>query len=649
MIEDYKAAKQQGERARRNALLKGRNPYLPALEDIISRQEIAGEVELGVHEIPLSIFAGTRMKGRQNSFADNFMPLLGESTEFAIKWSNLYDYQISEGISDAVVAYEYMHNFYVEEGNKRVSVMKYLKSYSIPTVVTRILPKKTDDKQVKIYYEYLPFYEVTGIFGFVFSEPGCYTRLASQLGQDLETPWPDELVSNFKDAYDKFARIFQSRGERSGLRAEDAFLIYLTMFPLERLLSIEDDRLKKHIDRLWDEFLTETGESKITLVEDPKVIDPKAGTLSEDRVAKFLMTRPIYSSAKPLKLAFIHEKNENNSSWVYGHELGRNSLPEYFGDLVDSITLDNCETEEAFDDAIAAAITDEDDVIFTTSASLMNYTLRAAVEHPKIKFLNCSANLQIKSVRSYAVRMYEAKFLMGAMAASLSENHMIGYYAGYPIYGTVAEINAFAIGAGMVDPRSSVHVKWSSKNKETWEQEFARDGISIISASDFIRPDDPEHLHGVYRLESDGSRTQLAAVMPDWGRYYALIVESILSGSYDARAIARKDRALNYWYGMSQEVIDVIYAKTLPYNTVKMLDMLKRGIVNGHLHPFDGEIHSQDGIIRKAGDPRLTNEEILQMDWLADNVVGTIPKITEIREDARKTVSVAGVKGATEK
>ena len=168
--------------------------------------------------------------------ADNFMPLLGESTEFSIKWSNLCDYQISEGISDAVVAYEYMHNFYVEEGNKRVSVMKYLKSYSIPTVVTRILPKKTDDKQVKIYYEYLPFYEVTGIFGFVFSEPGCYTRLASQLGQDLETPWPEELVSNFEDAYDKFARIFQSRGERSGLRAEDAFLIYLTMFPLERLL-----------------------------------------------------------------------------------------------------------------------------------------------------------------------------------------------------------------------------------------------------------------------------------------------------------------------------------------------------------------------------------------------------------------------------
>ena len=36
------------------------------------------------------------------------------------------------------------------------------------------------------------------------------------------------------------------------------------------------------------------------------------------------------------------------------------------------------------------------------------------------------------------------------------------------------------------------------------------------------------------------------------------------------------------------------------------------------------------------------------MDWLADNVVGTIPLITEIREDARKNVSEAGVKTATD-
>ncbi len=647
MIEDYTGAKQQGEKVRRKAILSGRNPYLPALEDMISKQDIAGEVDLGVHEIPLNLFVGTRMKGRQNSFAENFMPLLAPGTEFAMKWANLYDYQISEGISDAVVAYEYMNHFYVEEGNKRVSVMKYLKAYSIPTHVTRILPRKTDDKQNRIYYEYLPFYEVTGIFGFTFSQEGCYEKLAARLGQDLENPWPEALVNDFRDAYDKFSAAF-SKFHPTDLRTEDAFLIYLTMFPLERLLNSSSDDLAKHMNRMWNEFITESGDARIKLVDDPRLIDKKAGTLSEDRVARFMMALPLYSKSKPLKIAFIHEKNEKNSSWVYGHELGRNSLHEYFGDLVDSIRQENCETDEAFDEAVKAAVADEDDVIFTTSPALIRGTLRAAIDHPKIKFLNCSANLQTNAVRCYAVRMYEAKFLMGAMAASLSDNHKAGYFAGYPIYGTVAEINAFAIGGAMVDPRFKVHLRWSSQDGDDWEQKFIQEGINVISASDFIRPDDETHRHGVYRLNSDNTRTQLAGVMPDWGRYYALILESILSGSYEARALTRNNQALNYWYGMSQGVIDVLYSKSLPYNTVKMLNTLKRGIIDHRLFPFEGELHSQTGIIRSAGEGHMSYEEILQMDWLADNVVGTIPLITEIREDARKNVSEAGVKTATD-
>ena len=264
MIDDYNAARQLGEKARRSAMLKGRNPYLPALEDIVGRQDIAAEVDLGLHEIPLWLFVGTRTKGRQNSFAENFMPLLKDDTEFALKWSSLYDYQVEEGISDPVIAYEYMNHLYVEEGNKRVSVMKYLKSYAISASITRILPKESDDKQVKIYYEYLPFYEVTGIFGFIFSEEGCYKRLAAQLGQDLITPWPEELVRNFKDAFYKFAGVFLSKSARTDIRAEDAFLFYLNMFPLEKLLSVSDEKLSSHMDRLWDEFRIGSGDSGIT-------------------------------------------------------------------------------------------------------------------------------------------------------------------------------------------------------------------------------------------------------------------------------------------------------------------------------------------------------------------------------------------------
>ena len=43
--------------------------------------------------------------------------------------------------------------------------------------------------------------------------------------------------------------------------------------------------------------------------------------------------------------------------------------------------------------------------------------------------------------------MHEAKFLMGAIAGAMSEHNRLAYIADYPIYGSIANINAFALGA----------------------------------------------------------------------------------------------------------------------------------------------------------------------------------------------------------
>ena len=50
-----------------------------------------------------------------------------------------------------------MNHFYVVEGNKRVSVMKYVDAVSIPGNVTRIIPQKNDSKESTIYYEFWDF------------------------------------------------------------------------------------------------------------------------------------------------------------------------------------------------------------------------------------------------------------------------------------------------------------------------------------------------------------------------------------------------------------------------------------------------------------------------------------------------------------
>ena len=91
-----------------------------------------------MEQIPLALVVGTKHEGRNNAFARNFMPLLSSSSEFADKWITLCDAHLNEGIREPVKLYEYRNRFYVEEGNKRVSILKYFEADSVDAYVIRI-------------------------------------------------------------------------------------------------------------------------------------------------------------------------------------------------------------------------------------------------------------------------------------------------------------------------------------------------------------------------------------------------------------------------------------------------------------------------------------------------------------------------------
>ena len=64
-IEEYEAARKRGEREVRLARAQGRYPYLTALDDMIGKEDSAGEETVGYREIPLSMVVGTKTEGRQ--------------------------------------------------------------------------------------------------------------------------------------------------------------------------------------------------------------------------------------------------------------------------------------------------------------------------------------------------------------------------------------------------------------------------------------------------------------------------------------------------------------------------------------------------------------------------------------------------------
>ena len=157
----YREALKKGQKEKKNRINDGLDPYLPALDDIISSDKVITEVKLGVMQVPTEWIMGTKTASRANAFAANFMPLLEEKSEFGIKWENLCKSHVEEGIRDSIKAYEYMNRYYVLEGNKRVSVLKYFDAVTVSAEVIRVLPVKDGSKEVDIYYEMIEFSQNT--------------------------------------------------------------------------------------------------------------------------------------------------------------------------------------------------------------------------------------------------------------------------------------------------------------------------------------------------------------------------------------------------------------------------------------------------------------------------------------------------------
>lgn len=181
--EDYIKAYKAGKRDYQARMMRGEIPTLKVLDDVLPSRGRYSEVPLGLVQIPIEQIVGTKTSGRSSAFSGNFMPILRENTEFAYKWSVLSESHLKEGIRDPIKAYEYMNKFYIEEGNKRVSVLKYYDAVSVPGYVTRILPAKTDQKENKIYYEFVDFYALSQINYVWFSKLGSFAKLQEAVGK----------------------------------------------------------------------------------------------------------------------------------------------------------------------------------------------------------------------------------------------------------------------------------------------------------------------------------------------------------------------------------------------------------------------------------------------------------------------------------
>ena len=628
-IEEYNKAKKAGEKEYDYCVSKGIHPYLVCLDDMLSRVEVESRVKLGLTDIPMEKIVGTYNEGRSNAFARNFMPLLDKDSEFAMKWANLYESMEAEGLREPIIAYEFLDQYYVQEGNKRVSVSRCMGAVTIEGYVTRIIPKKNDTKEIQMYYEFLDFYDKTKINYLSFSKEGSYTLLLKATYDTTDQPWDDTMKEDFRSTYIAFSKEFAARGgSKLSLTTSDAFLVYLSIFGYAEAKDAPASEFRDNIGKIWNEFELYSHHRTISISLNPTQ-EPKKHTLS------------MLISPKTYAAAWVHEKPKEISAWTYAHELGREYVEEVFGKQINTDAVFGVSVAEAVD-TMEKLIADGYNILFTTSPQFFPACAKVAVEHPDVKVLNCSLNLSSRHVRSYYLRMYEAKFMIGALAGALTEDNRIGYVANYPIYGVTASINAFALGARMVNPNAEVYLEWSTAKGSAPKQRFREKGITLVSSRDLNAPASMSREFGLFKGDGIGVLKNYALPVWHWGKMYEDILRTILNGNWKDEEESADNRALNYWWGMSAGAIDVIYSDRIPTGAKLLLKLLRNSLTTGGFNPFSELLKFRDGTQIEAGDG-LSPEEILNMDKLLYNVHGSIPSIDEISEEYRAFLEAQGI------
>ncbi|MGI6725856.1 MAG: BMP family ABC transporter substrate-binding protein [Christensenellales bacterium] len=612
---NYVKALRLGQREFSARTSKGERGTLATLDELTGQARIVAYMKQPQQEVSLSRVVGTYTSARANSFAANYMPLHPENSEFASKWINLCAIHVNEGLRDAIQVYEYLWNYYVIEGNKRTSILKYFDSPTIRADITRVVPQLDErDPEIAVYYAFLN-YEKHGRFKNIrLSSRTAYEQLAAlEAGFDHEFDQADinynAMCLQFEFAWNQIS---------TSLPVGDAFLEYLRLYGLP--VNVTVFQMTEQLKALQPQLeLASKPPAEPTLVLTPTEKPPAPGLISR-----------LFTQRRSANVVFAYPAGRTQDNWIGAHELGRQTMQNKLGDQVTSSFIDGLSAGNMHK-KLSAQATDAD-LLLITSSELTLPSLRFSLEHPDCLTLVYSRIREDYRLSTYYGRYYEASYLCGMAAAMTTKTMKVAYITPRIDYNRhTSDINAFGLGVKAVRADAQVLLVWRDvlpNQPATITQGLrhaASEGADIVytpRCPGLSSLELPRYVFSfVCRIDERGEPVEyLAAPQWDWGRFYTEIVSSYLNGSLDIlRVIDRGDPSVTgLWWGLGAGVIRFLTSPGLGVNTRQLLHYMRASIARDSFTPFYGPLVDKEGKQRLSEGDSLRPYDVLYMEWLLD-------------------------------
>lgn len=328
-----------------------------------------------------------------------------------------------------------------------------------------------------------------------------------------------------------------------------------------------------------------------------------------------------------LKIGYIYINHPDESGWTYSHDQGRLYVDEMEG--VETMFIDSVPEAPESKDRIRELIDQGCDVIIATSFGYMDYVSEIAEEFPEINFLHTGGYKSADNFGNYFGKIYNARYIAGAVSAMKSETSKIGYVAAFPYPELIRGINAFTLGAQSIDPAIEIKVIWTNSWYDPAKETQAAESLITWGADVLTQHLDSPATQkaaqsaGVWsagynkNMDQYAPEAHLISAVWNWGPYIKSQIEQMQEGTWKGSS----------YYGFDYQIATVSpLGKNAPDGTQEKVDELMSQITEGNLVVFEGPIYdNKNHLIVKEGQS-LSDGELLSMEWFVKGVIPSLNK-----------------------
>jgi len=277
------------------------------------------------------------------------------------------------------------------------------------------------------------------------------------------------------------------------------------------------------------------------------------------------------------------------------------------------------------------------DILFATSYGHLDFARQVAKAHPEVAVVHQGGLLaddDPDNLGTYFGAVYEPVYLAGIAAGAATKTNKLGFVYAVPIPQTLANINAFTLGAQSVNPDITTTAvsttSWCDPGVQADRiSSLLSRGVDVVTQHQDCTKTITEATEaaGAYSVGYHADASSLApkgwltGSQWDWADLYTDIVQTAMDGEFVGSQYAAVFRG-NTADGNNPFVASP-FGPSVSAQTQALISEKQAQLEDGW-SPFTGPITKQDGTLAAKDGEALTLEQVESMDYVVQGVIGSV-------------------------